>query len=71
MSLNLWLFEIDAHGDLLAAHVQLHGLAVPYLLLLLRAQFDVVYLLHVFEFPFHFDVRHPAVDDRFRFRVEL
>lgn len=67
----LRFFEVNAYGNLLAAYVQFNGLSLSYLLLLLCAQLDVVDLLHVFQFLLQPDIRYLAVDDRFRFRVEL
>ena len=67
----LRFFEVNPYGNLLAAYVQFNGLSLSYLLLLLCAQLDVVDFFHVFQFLLQPDIRHLAMDDRFRFWVEL
>lgn len=67
----LRLPQVNADRHLLAADIEFHGLAVAYLLLLLRAQLDVVHLLHVLQLLFQPYFSYAAVNDGLRFRVKL
>ena len=68
---SLLLLQVNADRNLLAAHIQFNRFSLPYLLLLLHTQFNVVHLLHVLQTLLQLYVSDTPVNDGFRFRIKL
>lgn len=68
---SLLLLQVNSDRNLLAAHIQFNQFSLPYLLLLLRTQFNVVHLLHILQTLLQFYVCDTPVNDGFCFRIKL